>query len=199
MTRIVNAALAAALLLAAVPARPQVSNALDRQAGLPAGLALPVPGVAAAEEPAAIGASPAAAGFVGAPAFQWFREGDVTRRSRADGLYGATGLGPFGLGYSIEWVRPGEPDLRRYRKNAFVLALSDRKTFSAGVGWNRFTSPDPRIEPLRSWDAGLTLRPTRHLSLGASTLGRDARLGGARLARRYDLGLATRFLGDAFT
>src|SRR6266511_2868311 len=114
MKRLVNAALATTVLLAATPAAAQVQNALDRQAGIPAGLALPVPGVAAAEEPAALGGTPAAAGFVGAPALQWFREGDVTEASKADGLYAATGLGRLGIGYSIEWVRPGVPGFRRY-------------------------------------------------------------------------------------
>ena len=204
MTRAVNAALSlrtAALvtLLAATPAAAQVRNALERQTGVPAGLALPVPGVAVAEEPAAIGATPAAAGFVGAPAFQWFREGDVTESSRADGLYGATGLGPLGLGYSIEWVRPGEPAFRRYRKNTFALAVGDKRSWSGGIAWNSFSSPDPAVEALGSWDAGLTVRPWRHLSLAAAMLGRDARLGETRLPVRYDLGAATRFFGDAFT
>ncbi len=199
MKRLVNAALATTVLLAATPAAAQVQNALDRQAGIPAGLALPVPGVAAAEEPAALGATPAAAGFVGSPALQWFREGDVTEASKADGLYAATGLGPVGIGYTIEWVRPGEPELRRYRKNALALSLGDHRSWSGGVAWNRFSSPDPAIEPLGSWDMGLTLRPSRHLSIAAAMLGRDARLGGTRLPLRYDLGLATRFLSDAFT
>jgi protease-4 len=196
MTRSVIAALAA---LVASPAAAQISNALDRQAGLPAGLALPVPGVAAAEEPAAFGATPAAAGFVGAPALQWFREGDVTQSSKADGLYAATGLGPFGVGYTIEWVRPGEPDLRRYRKNRLALAIGDRRSWSGGVSWNRFSSPDPLIDPLQSWDAGLTVRPWRYLSVAAAMLGRDARLGGERLPVRWDLGLATRLLRDTLT
>ena len=192
-------ALALAALLSAAPAGAQVRNALDRQSGLPAGLALPVPGLAAAEEPAALGATPAAVGFIGAPALQWFREGDVTRASKADGLYGATGVGPIGVGYSIEWVRPGEEELRRYRKNTLALSIGDRRSWSFGVGWNRFSSPDPVIEPLATWDVGLTLRPSRHLSVAAAMLGRDAHLGGVRVPLRYDLGVATRFLGDSFT
>ena len=96
-------------------------------------------------------------------------------------------------------MRPGDPDLRRYRKNAFALSLGDHRSWSAGVAWNRFSSPDPAIEPLGSWDAGLTLRPWRHLSVAAAMLGRDARLGGTQLPLRYDLGVATRLLSDAFT
>jgi protease-4 len=205
MTRVVNAAQAVlpaalvAALLAAAPAAAQVRNALERQAGVPAGLALPVPGVAVAEEPAAIGATPAAAGFVSAPAFQWFKEADVTQSSRADGLYGAAGLGPLGLGYSIEWVRPGEPAFSRYRKNTFALAVGDKRSWSGGVAWNRFSSPETAVEALGSWDAGVTVRPFRHLSVAAAMLGRDARLGDTRLPLHYDIGVATRFLGDAFT
>jgi protease-4 len=200
MPRSVNAALLAAALLASLPARAQVSNALARQQGLPAGLALPTPGVAVAEEPAGLGSNPAAVGFVGDLALQWFREGNVTEDSDADGLYAAAGLGPIGLGYSIEWVRPGEADpARRFRKNTFALAFGDGRSSSVGVAWNDFSSPDPAVEELDSWDLGLTLRPWRHLSIGAAMLGRGARLGGVDVPVRYDLGLATRFWDDTFT
>jgi protease-4 len=198
MTRLVKTAAAAAALVAAVPAAAQVLNALDRQRGVPAGLALPVPGVAAAETPAGIGTTPAAPGFVGALALEWFREGNVTESSNADGLYLASGVGPLGVGYAIEWVRPGEAG-RRYRRNTLALAAGDRRSFSVGVAWNRLSSPDPAVDPLATWDVGLTVRPARHLSLGAAMLGRDGRLGGARLPLRYDLGVATRFWDDALT
>jgi hypothetical protein len=59
MKRIVKSALAA-VLVAAVPARAQVSAADDRAAGIPAGLALPVQGAAAVEEPTALAVNPAA-------------------------------------------------------------------------------------------------------------------------------------------
>jgi protease-4 len=185
-------------MLLAPPAAAQIRNALDRQLGIPAGLALPVPGAAVAEEPAGIGTTPAAAGFVRELALQWFREGNVTEQSDADGLYLAAGAGPLGAGYSVEWVRPGE-DGRRYRKNTLALALGDGRSSSLGFAWNRFSSPDPAIEALASWDVGLTVRPSRHLSVGLAMLGRDARLGGVRLPLRYDIGIATRFLDDTFT
>lgn len=186
-------------LLSAFPAAAQVRSALDRQAGIPAGLTLPVLGAAVAEDPAGIGTTPAAPGFIRELALQWFREGNVTESSTADGLYLAAGAGPLGAGYSIEWVRPGATGGRRYRKNTLALALGDGRSFSAGVAWNRFASPDPAIDPLGSWDLGLTVRPGRHLSIGLAMLGRDAWLGGARLPVRYDAGLATRFLDDTFT
>jgi protease-4 len=199
MTRFVNGGAALALVLAATPAAAQVVNALDRQAGVPAGLALPVPGVAVAEEPAAIGATPAAAGFVGAPALQWFREGNVAPGSAADGLYGAAAAGPLGVGYSVEWVRPGDATFTRFRRNTLALSLGDHHAWSLGVSWSRFWSPDAGVASLQSWGAGLTLRPSRYLSIGAATTDRDAWLGGTRVPARYDLGVATRFLADAFT
>ncbi len=185
-------------LLAAAPASAQVRNAVDRQLGVPAGLALPTIGAAAAEDPAGLGTTPAAAGFVRSLALEWFRESGVTEGSEADGLYALDSFGPLGVGYAVEWVRPGG-EARRYRKNTLALALGDARSFSLGIGWNRFTSPDPAIDPMRSWDVGLTWRPSRHLSLAAARLGRGARLGGVRLPLRYDLGLATRFLDDTFT
>ncbi len=198
MKRTVKAAATAFALFVAAPASAQTLNALHRQAGIPAGLALPTIGAAAAEEPSGLGTTPAAAGFVRSLALEWFRESNVTEDSGADGLYAVDSVGPFGIGYSVEWVRPGG-DARRYRKNTFALAIGDARSFSLGVGWNRFTSPDPAIDPMRSWDVGLTWRPTRHLSIAAARLGHGARLGGVGLPLGYDLGLATRFLRDAFT
>ncbi len=207
MTRNVNAAtrarrgsaaaIAALALLAAAPAAAQVQNALERQAGIPAGLALPVPGVAVAEDPGGMGTTPAAVGFVGDLALQYFREGNVTPDSTADGLYLATSLGPLGAGYSVEWVRPGTT--ASYRKSTLALALGDGRAVSFGIGWNWFASGDAAIDAFESWDLGLTFRPARWLSIGAATLGRDARLGGEDVPLRYDLGVATRFWNDTFT
>ena len=127
----------------------------------------------------------------------WFREGNVTPDERADGLYLAAPLGPLGAGYSVEWVRPGAT--ASYRKSTLALALGDGRAFSLGVGWNWFQSSDAAIDAFRSWDVGLTVRPARWLSIGAASLGRDARLGGVDVPMQYDLGLATRFWDDTFT
>ena len=199
MTRLVKWGAPLALLLAAAPAAAQPLNALDLQAGRPAGLALPFAGVAAAEEPAGIGANPAAAGFVGGAAIQYFREAEVVRQSVADGLYGAAGLGPLGVGYSVEWVSPGEVDLTRYRKNKLALTLGDHRAYSLGFSWNRYWSSQGAIADIASWDVGFVVRPWRHLSIGAAALDRDAWMGSTKLPARYDLGLATRFLSDVLT
>jgi len=199
MTRFVKGAAAAALLLAASTASAQIQNALDRQAGIPAGLALPVLGAAVAEEPAALGANPAAVGFVGAPAIQYFHEGGVTEGGLADGLYGATLLGPIGIGYSSEWMRPGMSSPASYRRGVFALSLGDGKSVSLGFGWNTYWSQDGAIDSLGGWSAGLTVRPTRQLSIAAVALDRDAWLGSVKLPARYDFGLAVRLLADSLT
>jgi protease-4 len=199
MSRHVNAALAAALIAAALPAHAQVSNALDREAGRPAGLALPVLGAATAEEPTALGTNPAGVGFIDRLALQYFHERDATESSRADGIYAADGIGPLGVGFGIEWLHPGEGDGSRYRRTTWALTAGDRRTFSLGFAWTWYGSPDAALEDVRTWDAGLTIRPWRHLSLAAASLGRGGRLDGERLPARYDFGLATRVLRDALT
>ena len=188
-----------AAALSAFPAAAQVLNAAQHQLHVPAGLALPVLGAAVAEEPAGIGTTPAAPGFVRELAFQFFRERDEHEDSIADGLYLAAGAGPLGVGYGIEWVRPGPAGGSRYRKNTLALSLGDGRRSSLGVGWNRFSSPDPAVDAFASWDLGLTLRPSRHLSVGLAMLGRGAYLDGVRQPVRYDLGLATRLLDDRVT
>jgi len=191
--------LLAALAALAAPAAAQVSNGLDRAAGLPAGLVLPVLGAAAAEEPTAMQTNPAGVGFVRNLALLYFHEGGATPGSDADGIYAATALGPLATGFSMEWVRPGEAGPARYRRTKLALGLTDGRSASAAVAWNWTDSPDATLAGVGGWDLGLSWRPSRHLALGASGAGFDARLGGERLPVRYDLGLATRFLDDTFT
>jgi protease-4 len=188
-----------AAVLLATPAAAQVSTGLDRAAGLPAGLVLPVQGAASAEEPTAIHVNPAGVGFVRDLALFYFHEGDGTPGSDADGIYAATVLGPLATGFSMEWVRPGDAGPARYRKTKLALGLTDGRSASAAVAWNWTDSPDATLAGVGGWDLGLSWRPFRHLGLGASAAGFDAHLGGERLPVRYDLGLATRFHDDTFT
>jgi protease-4 len=197
MPRLPLVALGAALL--ALPAAAQVSNGLDRAAGLPAGLVLPVQGAASAEEPTAIHVNPAGVGFVRDLALLYFHEWGGTPDAQADGIYAATALGPLATGFSMEWVRPGEDGPSRYRKTKLALGLTDGHTASVAAAWNWTDSPSPGLDGVGGWDLGLSWRPSRHLALGASAVGYDARLDGERLPVRYDLGLATRFEGDTFT
>ncbi len=197
MKRAVNAATAALALLLAAPASAQVQNAIAQQARIPTGLALPVPGVAAAEDPAGMGTTPAAVGFVGALGLDYFYEGNVTKDSTANGLYLATSLGPLGAGYSYEWLSPGITS--SFRKSSLALSIGDGRTVSLGFGWDWYFSSDPAIDAYGTWDAGLTVRPARWLSIAAATRARDGRLGGVDVPLRYDFGLATRFWEDTFT
>jgi protease-4 len=202
MKRSVNAARVAALaaaLAAALPARAQVENAIERDQGIPAGMALPVIGAAAAEEPTAMETNPAGIGFVPKLALQYFHEQEITSGSDADGFWAAQGLGPLGIGFAMQWIRPGDAPPARYRKTSLALTLSDTRTVSFGFQWNWWASHDPALDQLASWDVGLTVRPWRHLSVGAAMRDRDARLGGVPLPVRYDIGVATRFWEDAIT
>jgi protease IV len=196
MTRLVKTALAAATLVAAAPAAAQISAAVDRSGGAAEGIALPIAGVAAAEEPTGLAVNPASVRFVEDLALVYFHEGNATPDSAADGVYAATSWGPLGVGLSEEWMRPGEANAHRYRRTKLALAVGDGRTASLGVGWTWTDSPDATLGALDSWDLGLTWRPWRHLSVAAAMLGRDA---GAGVPSRYDFGLATRFWNDGAT
>jgi len=194
------APLVAALALAAPSAATaQLANADALEARLPASLALPVGGVAVAEEPSALAVNPAGVGFVRDACLQWFHEEKFVGRSAADGAYLAGAVGPVGGGFGMEWVRPQVGYGARYRKTTLALAVTDQKAWSLAAAWGWFASPDGDRNRLRSLDLGLTLRPWRHFSVGAAALGMQARLGGERLPVRYAFGLATRFVDDTFT
>ncbi len=104
------------------------------------------------------------------------------------------------LGYGLEWLRPGEGPLPRYRRSQLALALSDgRAALARRSAWTWVHSSDGAVERARSWEVGLTVRPLRFLSLAASALGNGARLGEARLPVRFDLGAAARLWDDRLT
>ena len=182
-------ALACAALALAPAALAQSSVAVDRTRGLPVGLAVPAT-VAGAEEPTAVAVNPAGFGFVDGPTLQYFFEGgrgDFT----GNGLYLAAPIGLLVPGLTLEWVTPaGSP---RYLKSTLALALGFGQTFSAGYAWAFYSSPDPAWGDLFSMDAGITWRPFRFLSLGASALGMQARLAGESLPVRFAFGSAVRY------
>jgi protease-4 len=191
----VPALLLAALALIALPAAAQVQNI---GSSIPKGLPLPVAGAAVAEEATATTVNPAGIGFLHAPALEYFHvEGHGVNSADGDGIYGAGPIGPFGPALSVEWVRPANGP--SYRLTTLGVALSDGHAVSLGVAWRWWNSPDASIDPMHAWDLGLTLRPVRWLSLGASALGIDSRYQGAKLPVQYDLGLGFRFLDDALT
>ncbi len=188
-----------ATLLAPLAARGQAGTYVSRALGYPAGLAVPGTGVASGEEPAAMSVNPSALGFNRGLTLQYFHERAEDRllpagqgSMLADGLYAAAG--PLGL--TSEWVRPAAGP--GYRKLWLGLGLGGR-TGSVGVSWNDWSSGDPAVDSLRTWDLGLTVRPVRWLSLGAAALDLGGRLGGAWVPVRYHFGGATRLLSDALT
>jgi protease-4 len=192
--------LAVALLaLWSTGAQAEPDNAIRLQLRRPVSLPLPGPTTATAEEPDALTVNPAGVGFVGGPAAQYFHVAGTAQHLAADGLYIAAPFGPVVPALSLEWVRPADGFGSRYRKSTVGLAFAPSPTLSAGLGWNFFASPQPGIDALRSFDLGVTWRPWRHLSLGASALGINGRIDGVRQPRRYQLGGAVRFWRDTLT
>jgi protease IV len=188
-----------ATLLAPLVAAGQTATYVSRALGYPAGLALPSAGVASGEEPAALAVNPAAAGFNRGLTLQYFHERAEDRLLPAgaggmlgDGIYAAAG--PLAL--TSEWIRPASGP--HYRKLGLGLGIGGR-TASVGLSWNGWSSDDPGLARLRTWDLGITVRPIRWLSLGAAALDLDGRLAGTWLPVRYQFGVATRLLGDSLT
>ena len=199
-----RSALAAAILLSTLAARPasaQVQAILERDArqGALGGVPIPLAGVAAAEEATALALTPAGIGFVDGANIAWHHEADLTPSSRGDAVFVADRWGNLGLGWGYQSIRPGSGDGDRWNKNTFAITLGDGRSASLGFAWNWFGSPDPDIDHAASWDIGLTLRPGRNVSVAASAMGNDARVGGTRLPVRYDLGAGIRFLNDSLT
>jgi protease IV len=196
------AAIAAAALAPAL-ARAQAENLRLRASGQPVGIAIPGLSVAGAEEPTALSVNPAGAGFVESLTFQYFHEGrGETGGQAGDGVYLGLPIGGIVPTLSMEWMRPGDrkgQGLPRFRRTAFGLAFANDQVASFGLAGNWYSSPDRAVDSLFGLDAGFTLRPWRHLSLGIAALGMSGRLGGRRVPIRYDFGAATRLLSDALT
>jgi protease-4 len=186
-----RALLAALAVSAPLTAAGQPWNATARSQGLPTGLPVPDLGVAVAEQPAALAANPAAAGFNEGVTLQYFHERRDAGLGLGDGAYLAS---PLAL--ASEWVRPA--GTARYRRLSLGLGLGGRVS-SVGVAWNDWSSPDPGASGLRTWDVGLTVRPWRHLSLAAVALDLGGRILGTALPVRYRLGAGVRLLDDALT
>jgi len=198
MSRVVKLA-SALLLLSPFAAGAQTSNLQLRAERAPAGMAVPNASVAGAEEPIALEANPAGIGFLDDFTLQYFHEGRSGTGQGGDGFWLATPLGALVPELAMQWIRPADGLGARFRKTTLGIALSGGQSGSFALAWNFYASPDRDLDRLGSLDAGLTLRPSRHLSLAATALGMNARLGNQRLPIRYDFGLATRLWRDALT
>ncbi len=191
--------LACALLVALpVVVGAQTQNLQLRSQRQPVGIAVPNASVAGAEEPTALEVNPAGIGFVDGFTLQYFHEGSERTGQAGDGVWLATPVGPLVPALSMQWLRPANAGGPHFRKTTLGLGVGGRAGAFA-VSWNFYDSPDHDLDELGSLDAGLTVRPWRHLSVGASVLGLTARRGGQRLPVRYDFGVATRLWRDSLT
>jgi protease-4 len=190
------AAFAIGLLAMSGVAAAQTANLEDVGPRLP-GVAVPNASAAGGEEPAALSANAAAPGFVAGPSFQYFHEGRTTGGWIADAAFLTLPLGGLVPTLALDWIRPGDDP--RFRRTVLGAALSDHRTFSLGGAWTWVHSPDPELDRVESYSLGLTVRPSRWLSLAAAADGLGARLAGERLDVRWDVGAAVRTWRDRLT
>jgi protease-4 len=190
-------ALALSLLLLPGLALAQ-TGLIVQPASPPRGVTLPPTSAALVDEATALAVNPAGLRFVGPGQLFYLHERNLVRDQVGDGLYlGSTLLGGLGAGFSLEWMRGrGLPD---YRKTSFGLALGSRK-LSLGVGYHHLSSRDASLDRLSGFDLGLTVRPTRFLSVAAVVKDVNAPVEGPfTLPRRYNLAVGVRPFGERVT
>lgn len=164
----------------------------------PRGVTLPPTSAALVDEATALSVNPAGLRFIGPGQLFYLHERNLSRDQVGDGLFlGTSLLGGLGAGFSLEWIRGrGLPD---YRKTSLGLALGSGK-LSLGVGYHNLSSDDGALDRLSGFDLGLTLRPSRYLSVGAVV--RDvnaAEEGPFTLPRSYNLAVGVRPFGERLT
>ncbi|HEX8818622.1 MAG TPA: signal peptide peptidase SppA, partial [Archangium sp.] len=163
----------------------------------PRGVTLPPTSAALVDEATALSVNPAGLRFVGPPQLFYLHERNLVRDQVGNGLYLGSNLGGLGAGFSLEWLRGrGLPD---YRKTSFGLALGSRR-LSLGASYHGFSSENAALDRLSGFDLGLTLRPTRFLSVGAVVRDVNApQQGPFSLPRGYNLAVGLRPFGERLT
>jgi protease IV len=190
-------ALSLSLLLLPALALAQ-AGAITRPALPPRGVTLPPTSPALVDEAFGLNLNPASLRFVGPGQLFYLHERNQVRDYTGNGLFlGASVLGALGTGLGVQWVRePGQPS---YRKTSFGLALGSEQ-LALGVAYNTFASDARWVDRLTSYDLGLTLRPSRHLSLAAVVQDVNAPVvEGMSLPRRWNAAVGVRPFGERWT
>lgn len=188
-----------ALLLCFVPAavlaQPTTLAGVDPSRGA----TLPPVSAATVDDATALTINPAALSSIGALQLFYAHERSLAKDDVVDSLYlGDTFLGMLGTGVAVEWVR--SPSRADFRRTGWGLSLGP-KELSVGVTWNHFQSDESAdLSRLTSFDIGLSLRPARRFSFGATIRNVDAPSRGAvSLPREFNLALGIRPFGERYT
>ncbi|MBI5544012.1 MAG: S49 family peptidase, partial [Deltaproteobacteria bacterium] len=183
------------LLLSVLPSVAAAQTSALREQYQTDGVALPPTGVALVDEVTAAEINPAGVALLGKPQLFYLHERSLRADRVIDAAFVGTGLfGWGGLSLGMQWVRPR--GLSDYRKTTWTLGIGN-EIVALGASYNDFSSDQAGLDRLASWDAGLTVRPWRYLSLGAAARDFDGpTVDGVQLPRRYDLGFALRPFTD---
>ncbi len=188
-----SAALALAVF-ALLPSSALAQVSAVRAQTVTEGVALPAPLSGAALTSGALspGVNPAGiSGLFGVEA-AYLHDRNIPQDRIGDALAGAAGIGPVSIGLSEHWMRYGG-DVPDYRRTSLTLAVGSH-LLGLGTSLNFYSSADSHsLDRMISWDLGAVVRPASFVSIGAAAFDLNApRLDGARLARRFDLGLGFR-------
>jgi len=191
------------VLLAPAAAFAQAAATLDRPQS--AGVLLPPLSIATDAAPYAASLNPAAP-FFAPTALQWLHvegESALPAARRADGVFlhlGGLQAGDTGgaaIDGALEWVRPTGGNCTAAAPCARRLSLglaAGSPAFAAGFAWRSFASAESRaLDTLTTWDAGITVRPSRRVSLALTGADLNApAVGPSSLPRRWTLAAGVR-------
>ena len=164
------------------------------------GATLPPTGAALVDQATAPVVNPAGVRFVESAELFYLHERSVNRGEVVDGLYlGDSFFNFVGLGFGLEWVRATPSNAQDHRKFSWTLAFGSR-TLSLGTSFNFYSSSDPNLDRMSSWDLGLTARPFRQFALAGVVKNLNHPTEGTlTFARQYDIGVGVRPLGERLT
>ena len=164
------------------------------------GATLPPTGAALVDQSTAPVVNPAGVRFIESAELFYLHERSVNRGQVVDGVYlGDSFFNFIGLGLDIEWVRATPSNAQDHRKTSWTLALGSR-TLSLGTSFNFYSSSDPNLDRMVSWDLGLTARPFREFALAGVVKNLNHPTEGTlTFAREYDIGVGVRPFGERLT
>jgi protease IV len=186
--------LATLVVLLSLGAAAQTFNVASP--GLDRSLTLPPTSAAFADDATSSVLNPAGLTYAKQLQFFWLHERSFLKDRVNDGIFvGDTFFNHFGVGYEHEWIRTATEDA--FRKFSWAFSLGNPwASFGASFHWYR-SELDPDLNALRTVDLGFLVRPLRQMSLGFVVKNVDRPTSGAvSLARRYDLAVGVRPLGE---
>ncbi len=184
-------------LIGSWPARSQTANFQPVPLDYSAGATLPPTSAALIDDATSPQVNPAGLAFMPGFGLSYLHERSLGRNLIADGVYlGQSIFGVVDIGFDLEWLRGDGP----FRRRASWTLAAGAEFLSLGVTYRSFSSGQPDLNALSTFDIGAMSRPARYLSLAAVIKNLDAPTRGAlSFNRQYAFSVGLRPLGERYS